>query len=390
MTHQQKIQESSSPNNKKYDTNKTLFCIIAFFAVGVGGGIFGGHIYNTRIFKKSDYASNTAPQALPIQTQKPAENPLNTRQKINDATRKNNVEIFQSKRNRNEKIPLIYTPEEKIGMGFSLTSDGWIITSSTIFEQKNFKELLISTHDNPEPIPINTPPIIDKQTQTAYIKIAARNMPVVPLVEMVDISPGMPVYIIEGATSIIHTSIRSTGDAIMPSLIIESADTPTQFININSEIKSSTIGSGVINEHGELIGIVTSITKDETAIITPIHLIKPKLKNIFTNKAVSSFYTGINFIDLSKHRVSGIRQAFGALIFGDSNKKINGVQPKSPAEKSGLKEGDIIIAIEDENIQSPNTIYSLLHQYPSDRAINLTILRSGEKKEITITPTKAQ
>lgn len=69
---------------------------------------------------------------------------------------------------------------------------------------------------------------------------------------------------------------------------------------------------------------------------------------------------------------------------------IEEVQPDSPAEKSGLKRGDVIVEFDGEHVRSARQFGRLVVETPPGRSVNATIMRDGEKKDIRITPSEGR
>jgi serine protease Do len=69
---------------------------------------------------------------------------------------------------------------------------------------------------------------------------------------------------------------------------------------------------------------------------------------------------------------------------------IEEVQPDSPAEKAGLKRGDVIVEFDGEHVRSVQQFSRLVVETPPGRAVDATIVRDGQKKEIRITPSEGR
>jgi len=75
----------------------------------------------------------------------------------------------------------------------------------------------------------------------------------------------------------------------------------------------------------------------------------------------------------------------GAVVLGDAKRNILAVAVGSPAEAAGLKAGDIIIKVNNEEVDESNSLTKLIQDYTSGQEITLTIIRAGQESQIKVT-----
>lgn len=102
-------------------------------------------------------------------------------------------------------------------------------------------------------------------------------------------------------------------------------------------------------------------------------------KNLFNWYHSGRAYLGVQLHELNKDLASyfGVKADEGALILG--------VEEDSPAEKAGLKSGDVITKIDDENIADPEDVQEIISELEEDDEIKIEIMRQNRKQTINVT-----
>ena len=154
-------------------------------------------------------------------------------------------------------------------------------------------------------------------------------------------------------------------------------------IQTDAAINPGNSGGPLLNIHGEVIGINTAIVNPQEAVnlgfAIPINTVKKFLDTILTQKKVEKAYLGVTVMTLTEEtaKALGLESTSGALI--------TSVQKGSPAEKAGLKEGDVILKVDDQDVRSHEELVSIIHTYkPGDTAV-LTIERKGKIMKVQVT-----
>lgn len=293
------------------------------------------------------------------------------------------IEIYKKKDNKTkELLDNVYLPKERIGQGFALTNDGWIITTTSNISKETKPDELIAITSNNEIFEINEF-TIDPITEIVFIKLEAKNLPIAKLgqIEKSDITDDIVIF--DSDNKIINGKILQTHYTPLNNKedFIQNSEKYYKYILINNKLKSNLIGSPVINNDGEIIGIVHTITGNNETLILPIETINPIIKNIFTeNKAIRT-YLGLKYIDLTMLKgITGITD----LTYINQGALIEDVIKDSPANTAELKKGDIILKIEDDVIDKTTTLTKLIQEYPPESEIKLIILQDSLEKEIMV------
>lgn len=150
------------------------------------------------------------------------------------------------------------------------------------------------------------------------------------------------------------------------------------FIQTDAAINPGNSGGGLINLRGELVGINTAIISPGGGNVgigfaVPINMTRKVMEQLAQNGRVERGRIGIALEDLEVP-VAGSMQ--GA--------RIKEVSPGSPAERAGLRRGDIILKANDIPIRSATQMRNLIGLTPVGRAVRLTIERDKVAEETTV------
>lgn len=153
------------------------------------------------------------------------------------------------------------------------------------------------------------------------------------------------------------------------------------FLQTDASINPGNSGGPLINGKGEVIGINTAIIASGQGIgfAIPINLAKSILPQLREGKKVTRGYLGVNAqqvtADLAKS--FGLEEAEGALV--------SEVYKGSPAEKSGVKVGDIILEFDGNPVHEVSELPRLVAGTKIGKSVHIKLLREGKKIDKTVT-----
>jgi S1-C subfamily serine protease len=156
----------------------------------------------------------------------------------------------------------------------------------------------------------------------------------------------------------------------------------------DAAINEGNSGGPLVNLNGQVIGVNTAIAGDAQNIgfAIPINDVKGLIDQVIKTGQFKRPYLGISYIPLtadiaSQYHLSVTSGAFIVPSNGGSSSVLAG----GPAAAAGLKEGDIITAVDNTKIDSTHSLTSLISQHQPGDKVNLTILRDGDTKHISVT-----
>lgn len=274
------------------------------------------------------------------------------------------------------------------GTGFIVSSDGLILTNKHVVSDKDAEYVVIMT-DNKE---YNAKVLArDPVQDLAIMKIEGGNsFKPLKLGSVDDIQIGQTVIAIGNALGRFQNTV-SVGviSGLGRTIVATGPDFATEkledIIQTDTAINRGNSGGPLINLKGEVVGINTAVSTEGENIGFAISIDKAKrsIEQVKTLGRISYPYMGVRYIILNKEisKARDIEVDYGALIVGDNEPA---VVDGSPAQKAGIKEGDIILEINGEKITEDNSLAKIISKYNPFESLNLKILRDGQEIYLNI------
>ncbi len=275
------------------------------------------------------------------------------------------------------------------GSGFILTSDGLILTNKHVV--KGINELTIITSDGKNYL--GKIVALDPLGDIALVKINAKNLPVVELGDSDKLKIGQRVIAIGNAlgkyaNTVTSGIVSARARAITATDFLGQASRFEGLIQTDAAINPGNSGGPLVNLEGQVVGINTAIETQgqEIGFAIPINFAKQAIKSYLEKGKIIRPFLGVRYILITKDFASlnNLPVDKGALLVRGSSYKEPAVIPNSPARKAGLREGDIIIAINDEKIDENKGLSSLISQYEPGDEIEILYLRNGKEKRVKV------
>ena len=159
------------------------------------------------------------------------------------------------------------------------------------------------------------------------------------------------------------------------------------FIQHDAAINPGNSGGALLNLDGELIGINTAIATGNSwspqnagiGFAIPINQAKRVVEDLLTIGTVERGFLGVNIMDIDSKMIEslGLSRAEGALIAD--------VVPNSPADKAGIKEGDVILEVDNKKVDNASKLKLLISSNRPGDKTKLLVLSSKKKKTIYAT-----
>ena len=150
------------------------------------------------------------------------------------------------------------------------------------------------------------------------------------------------------------------------------------FIQTDAPINPGNSGGPLFNMRGEVVGIATAIVPNGQGIgfAIPINTAKALLPELVTRGSVTRGYLGINIQNLTEDLAASLN------IKGTKGALVSDVLKGSPAEKAGVKRGDVVVAFDGKEIKESHDLPSVVAATPVGKEAPLKVLRDG--KELTL------
>ncbi len=264
---------------------------------------------------------------------------------------------------------------EGMGSGFIINTDGYILTNYHVIEGAT--EVTVTLSDGQEV----TASVVnyDSDQDVAMIKIN-EDVEVPGVVELGDsdaLQPGEEVLAIGNPLSKELSSTLTKGIVSALNRSIETqTGVSTNLIQTDTAINSGNSGGPLINTKGEVIGINTLKASDGAEGIgfaIPINDVKVKIDSL--SKPILNLGVSIRVIDESMAKQLNMEEGLYVVE----------VNEFSPAEKAGLKSGDLIVKADGKRIKTFEELQEIKNSKEEGDSINIEFIRDGKTQNATIT-----
>lgn len=278
----------------------------------------------------------------------------------------------------------VQTPKrEGAGSGVIISTDGYIVTNNHVVEGAD--ELTVTLNDNKE----YSARIIgtDKTTDLALIKITASNLPALPIGDSDKLKVGEWVLAVGNPFNLNSTVTAGIVSAKARSL---GANGIESFIQTDAAINSGNSGGALVNTRGELVGINAMLYSQTGSysgygFAIPTTIMNKVVADLKKYGVVQRGVLGVSAIDVNKYFDSQKEQGKEVDLGTMEGVYVAKVSEDGSAAEAGIKEGDVIIAVDGKKVVKMSEFQEYLtNKRPGDK-VTVTYLRKKQKKTATIT-----
>ena len=272
-------------------------------------------------------------------------------------------------------------PRDRAGMGsgFIFTSDGYIVTNNHVVESA--RQVIVRLPDRQEfdAEVIGT----DPRSDLAVLKIDAKGLPTLALASENDMKVGQWVLAIGSPFSLDFSVTAGIVSALGRSLPTETGDNYVPFIQTDVAINPGNSGGPLFNLDGEVIGVNSQIfTRSGGSIglsfAIPVSVVRNVVSQIQENGVVERGWLGVSIQDVDRNLAEsfGLDRPRGALIAQ--------VGRDSPAERAGLQSGDVVVAFDDEPIETSADLPHIVGLIAPGNRVEALLVRDGDEQSVTV------
>lgn len=279
------------------------------------------------------------------------------------------------------RIPDQEQEMEGLGSGVIVNPDGYILTNDHVIKSADEITVIMDKKEFDAKV-IGKDPLSD----LAVIKIDAKNLPTIKLGDSENLLVGEWVLAIGNPFNKVlqHTVtagiVSAKGRSNLP---ISGQQIAFQdYIQTDAAINPGNSGGALVNLRGELVGINAAIVGQSNSGIgfaIPINMAKNVMRQLIEKGRVSRGYLGLfpQTVDASLANAYGLKEISGALVAQ--------VESGTPAEKAGIKAGDIILRINDQKVEDADQLRNMTASYMPGTKVTMLIWRDKNERQITVT-----
>ncbi len=280
---------------------------------------------------------------------------------------------------------------EAAGTGIIVSSDGYILTNKHVIDGATKISVVLDDGTTFEGVEIVE---VDPLNDVAFLKIHdISDLKAATLGDSKTIHVGQQVIAIGNALGQYQNTVTSgiisgTGRSLTATDSTGSmSEQLSDMIQTDAAINSGNSGGPLVNAAGEVIGIntATSTSAENMGFAIPISSVKGMLAQLVEKGEASRAYVGVYGIEITPELAKkyGLPVNSGAYLYNSA--MYSAVVADSPATKAGLKDKDIITAVNGVKIGEAGSLSSLVGEYKPGDTVQLTVVREGKEIAVNVT-----
>lgn len=274
--------------------------------------------------------------------------------------------------------------EEVLGSGVIISPDGYILTANHVIA--NAAEIKIAITGNKQEYRAK---VVggDPDTDVAVLKIDAKNLPAITLGNSDQLEVGDILLAIGNPFDISQPGQTPTVTMGIVSALGRSGlgfNGYENFIQTDAAINPGNSGGALVDAEGRLVGINTAIESstegsEGIGFAVPINLARHVAERLISGGKVTRGYLGVIPEDITP----GLAQSFN--LSSENGALIGDVEPGTPAEKAGLKPGDVITEFDGKPINDENDLLLAVADCAPDSKVTVKFVRNGQDHTVRVT-----
>ncbi len=268
-------------------------------------------------------------------------------------------------------------PAHGTGSGFIVSPDGYILTNAHVVSSAQTVTVRMTDRREFQAKVVGQ----DERTDVAVIKIDAQSLPVVKIGDPRQLKPGQWVVAIGSPFNFDNTATAGIVSATARSLPNDNSVVP--FIQTDVAVNPGNSGGPLFNTRGEVVGINSQIFSQTGSYMglsfaIPIDIAVNVENQLIKTGHVVRGRIGVQIQDVNAAfaEAFGLGRPRGALVVS--------VEPGGPAEKGGIKPGDVIIAVNGQSIDHYGELTLAISNMHPGADTRISVWRGGKPQDITV------
>ncbi|MDM1019182.1 Do family serine endopeptidase [Acinetobacter sp. VNK23] len=276
-------------------------------------------------------------------------------------------------------VPQQQGPQEKTAYGsaFFISKDGYLLTNRHVIDDASRITITLNDRRELDATLVGS----DERTDIALLKVNGASFPELRIGDSNQLKVGEPVLAIGSPFGFDYSASAGIVSAKSRNM---SGETSVPFIQTDAALNPGNSGGPLFNQRGEVVGVNSRIFSGTGGYMglsfsIPIDVAMDVVQQLKTNGKVTRSYLGVMLQDIDRNLADAYKlpKPEGSLI--------NQVSPKSPAEKAGLKPGDVILKLDGNSISRTSDLIYRLNRIAPNQTIQLEVLRDDKIRTIAAT-----
>ncbi len=277
--------------------------------------------------------------------------------------------------------------EHALGSGVIVSPDGYILTNNHVIKNATDIQVMLSNKRTFKAKVVGA----DPQTDIAVVKIDAKDLPTAPIGNSGDLKVGDTVMAFGNPFGLNFTVTRGTVSALGRSdMGIEGRNGFENFIQTDAAINPGNSGGPLVNVRGQVIGVNTAILSNNSGMggeggfmgvgfAIPSNMAQHVMNDLIKTGKVTRGYLGVSLGVLTDK----LAQQFN--VPDTAGAVVDDVEKGGPADKAGMKSGDVVRTFNGETVDSRGTLTAMTTNANPGTQVTLGIIRDGKPMDIHVT-----
>lgn len=266
------------------------------------------------------------------------------------------------------------------GSGVVIAPDGYVLTNSHVVHGATELAVTLTDGRTLDAVPVGA----DPGTDLAVIRVAASGLPYAVLGDSASLRVGQLVVAIGNPFGFESTVSAGVVSAVGRSLRSITGRLIENIIQSDVALNPGNSGGPLVDSRGRVVGINTAIIAIAQGIsfAIPINTAKWVVPQLLRHGRVRRGYLGFAAqprpVERSLVRAHHLAHPHAVEIIS--------IEPEGPAAQAGLREGDLVVTAGRRAIARVDDLHRLLGEWPIGSPLSLTVIRSGERLDVTVVP----
>jgi S1-C subfamily serine protease len=285
-------------------------------------------------------------------------------------------------------------PEEGVGSGIIFDSAGWVLTNRHVVTNSDGNtadSLTVELKDGRQFE--GTVYGIDTLTDLAILRVKATDLPAATIGSSADLEVGQLAIAIGSPLGTYSNSVTSgIISATGRTATVQTGGRLSNLIQTDAAINPGNSGGPLLDAVGDVIGVNTAYVQGSPGIgfAIPIDLARPIMRQALAGQELSRPYIGVRYVAVDRQiqKDEKLSVDHGALVSPSRNaagEPMAAVVPDGPADKAGVKEGDVIVAVDGQKIDAEHPLDLTLAGFAPGQVVDLEIVRGTETITLQLT-----
>lgn len=269
------------------------------------------------------------------------------------------------------------------GSGVIIAPDGYILTNDHVVHNANQHTVTLTNGSTLSATMVGT----DPATDLSVVRADGSSLPFAALGDSASLRVGQLVIAIGNPFGFQSTVSTGVVSALGRALRSQEGRLIESIIQHTAPLNPGNSGGPLVDSRGRIVGINTAIIMQAQGIgfAIPSNTAKWIVSQLLTHGQVKRGYLGIT----GQQRPLGRRLVRFHNLTRELAVEVLSVAPDSPAERGGVRVGDLIVAINGQEVSSVDHLHRFLSEWPIGRPVMLAIIRGQERFEKEVSPSEA-